>query len=212
MKTTRILFAAAALALTLCAQERDFLTQDEIDQVREVQEPNARLKLYCEFAENRVELVKHLMEREKPGRATLIHDALDDYGKIIDAMDTVTDDALTRKLPVGEGMAYVAKSEKEMQTSLQHIQDAQPKDLARYQFVLEQALQATKDSEDLASEDVNQRASEVASQQAKEEKERETALSPKELAQKKTEEKKAEEKKRKAPTLMRPGEKPPDQR
>ena len=74
----RIVWLAAFACLTGCliAQERDFLTADEADQVRETQEPNARLKLYLKFARQRLDLLQQLIDKGKPGRAVMIHDTL----------------------------------------------------------------------------------------------------------------------------------------
>ncbi len=209
------LFCGALLVLLAPAlagaQNRDFLTGDEVDQIREAQDPNARLQLYIQFAKARVALVEQLLSKEKPGRTALIHDALEDYSQIIEAIDTVADDALNRKLDISEGMKLVAPAEKEMAATLSKL-DANPqKDYARYEFVLKQAIETTQDSADLSAQDLKTRAAAVADREQREKKEIEANMRPEEVKQKQGEEKKEAEKKKKAPTLRRKNERPPDQ-
>ena len=89
--------------------------------------------------------------------------------------------------------------------ALEKIRDGQPSDLARYEFVLSQAIQATSDSLDTAREDLGKRSSEVADRLKKEQKEREAEMTPDEVAAKKKEDKDAAAKPKK-PTLLKPGE------
>jgi hypothetical protein len=196
------------LGIVLCApaQERDFLTADEADQVRLAQEPNMRLKLYLHFAKQRLDQLDQLLAREKPGRSGLAHDLLDDYTKIIEAIDTVTDDALKRKVVIDEGFKAVLEAQKGMLAQLTKIRDAKPKDIARYEFSLDQAIETTQDSLEMGEQDLKERAHEVIAREAQEKKEREAVMRPDDLKARQEFEKKETEQKRKAPTLRRKGE------
>lgn len=207
-------FAAAALAIILAltplarAQERDFLTEDEIDQIREAQDPNERLFLYINFAKTRVELVRQLMTTPRPGRSLLIHDTLEDYTKIIEAIDTVADDALRRKTDISKGMEFVTAGEKEMGAKLAKLQEKPPDDYARYQFVMDQAVEATQDSAELSASDLSRRAADVTAAAEKDKKERESLMTAKEDSERKAADAKTSPTQgRKRPTLMKPGEK-----
>ena len=196
------------------APQRDFLNSGEVQQIRDAQEPNLRLKLYADFSKARIDLVKNLLGKDKPGRSVMIHDVLEEYCKILDAIDTVADDAIARHVDVQAGLGAVAAIEKDMLPLLQKFQDSQPKDLDRYDFVLHQAIETTSDSLDAAQEDLGKRTEEVKSRVDQEKRERMESMSPvereaKQAADQQAAEKQAEQeqKQRKAPTLYRPGEK-----
>ncbi len=210
MRTLIFTLMAPLLALPMAAQQRDFLTADETDQLREIQEPNARLGLYSKWALLRLDEIEQMIASNKPGRAIFIHDLLEDYGHIIDSMDAVADDALRRKISIDTGVTALTVSEKDMVTRLQKIRDAKPKDLARYEFALNDAIDTTQDSLELNEADLPGRAASVAAKLAKEKQERLANMTPAEVAEQKTEDKKAAPPKKKAPTLLRPGEKLPD--
>jgi hypothetical protein len=202
-----------ALAAPLWGQ-RDFLTGDEAAQIREAQEPSERLKLYAKFAKERAEMVQSLIKKDKAGRSILIHDALEDYSKILDAIDDVTDDALLHKLEVKLGLEAVVAVEKQALPMLQKVQDSQPKDLARYDFALQQALETTQDSMKASQEDLGKRSDQVEARDNREKKQMKELTTAgdddaKADGEKGDGEKKADSSqppKRKPPTLKRPGE------
>jgi hypothetical protein len=202
-----------ALAAPLWGQ-RDFLTADEASQIREAQEPNDRLKLYAKFAKERTQMVQSLVNKDKAGRSILIHDALEDYSKILDAIDDVTDDALLRKLEVKLGLEAVVAMEKQALPMLQKVQNSQPKDLARYDFALTQALETTEDSIKSSQEDLGKRSDQLEARDAKEKKQmKDLGLSSEDGAKSDSDKADGDKKtdsnqppKRKAPTLKRPGE------
>jgi hypothetical protein len=214
-----ICLVTAASAVPAFAQ-RDFLTPDEVDKVRQVQEPNARLKLYLLFARQRMDQLQQLFAKEKKGRSIEARELLEDYAGIIDAIDAVSDDALKRKVDAALGIAAVGDAEQRFLAQLRKIQSAAPADLDLYNVALEEAIAATSDSIELAGSDADKRATELATKDEAEKKEAQRIVAAEDskgksadapAADTKTADASADNKpKRKPPTLLRPGEKLPD--
>ncbi|MDX2267465.1 MAG: hypothetical protein NW208_05120 [Bryobacter sp.] len=203
------------LILMICPvlAQKDFLTEDEVERVRLAQEPNERLKLYTTLARQRVDQLDQLFAKEKAGRSILIHDLLDQYAKIIEAMDFVADDALKRNLVIEEGIQATIDAEKKMLAKLKSFEELEAKDLSRYEFALTTAIETTADSIEMNEEDLASRAKRVLTQSEQEKKERESMMSAKEVEERKADLKKATTdpnlKGRKPPTLRRKGETAP---
>jgi hypothetical protein len=203
-----------ASAFPLLAQ-REFLTNDEIDKIREAQEPNLRLKTYILFARQRIDQLQQQVAKDKKGRSLIIRQLLEDYAQIIDAIDTVSDDALKRKVDISVGVAAVAEAEKKFIPILQKIEESQPHDLDMYEIALKDAIGDTSDSLDTTHEDLGVRAEIVTEKAAEEKKKVESLTSAEERKEQKAEEAKVDpnvgpdgKPKRKPPTLYKPGEKP----
>jgi hypothetical protein len=202
-----ICLSAAVIAPALA--QRDFLTADEIDQVRLARDPNLRMKLYIQLAKQRLDLATSVLAKPKDGRSILVHDALEEYDQIIDAIDTVADDALQHRIDISEALASVTKSEKEMLGTLGKIETSQPPDLARFSFQLKQAIETTRDSIELSQQDMASRALAIDAKNAEEKKERDSMRTAKDQEAKQADDKKAADQKRKVPTLRRKGEEEP---
>ncbi len=216
MRSSRPILWTLLLAVStlLVAQgTRDFLTADEVDQIRlTAPDPNARLVLYSSFARLRLDMIKQSVAKEKPGRSAFIHQTLDDYTKIIEAIDTVADDALKRGTVLTEGMKTVIETERRMVVELKAIEESEPSDLSRYAFALRTAIDTTQDSLEVSEQDLVERKKDVVHREADDRKKLQEMMTPAETKERAKAEQKqtAVETKqtRKAPTLRRKGEVP----
>jgi hypothetical protein len=209
------LLIAAIMATGIPAfAQRDFLTSDEVEKVREAQEPNERLKLYVLLARQRLDQLQRLLEKDKKGRSLAARQLLEDYANIIDALDTVSDDALKRGADLALGTTAVREAENRFLSQLQKIKDRPPADVDLYNVALTEALAATSDSLDLSGQDVGSRAAKLNGEDRKLKEDAEKVLTAEDPKGKIGDQASADAKaddgkpKRKPPTLYRPGEKP----
>ena len=208
----RLLLMLLMLCAPLLAQ-KDFLNSDETDQIREAQDPDMRLQLYLRFAQQRVDQLDQLMAKPKTGRSGVIHDLLEQYAKIIEAIDTYIDNAITRKKPITT-MAQLAKTEREMLAQLEKFGEMKAPDQARFQFALEQAIDTTRDSAEMSEQDIQIRTRDVQAREVEIKKEREAMVAPERQEEAKKEQAKIEAEKtgvaagKKKATLYRKDEKP----
>lgn len=209
-------FLALCLLCLPAAAQKDFLTADEADQLREAQEADDRLKLYLRFAQQRVDLLDQLFAKQKTGRSGVIHDTLEQYTQIIEAIDDYIDFAL-KKQKVVTTMGAVAKTEKELLAKLEKFAQQEAPDTSRFKFALEQAIEATRDSSEMSEQDLKTRTREVEAREVEIRKEREAMTLPEQKAEAEANQKKIEAEKqgvpvgKKKPSLYKPGEKPKDQ-
>ena len=204
------------LALTLAAPaqewlgEKDFLTQHEVGIIRETQEPNERVAAYLHMAALRIELVSQLLEKDEEGRGAKIHENVEQYGRILEAIDAVIDDALLKDVDLDKAYIALLTDEAAFLKRLREIQDSEPDDLWRYEFVLEDAIEITADSLEMAREDTSDRKRAILEADDAERAAREAATSDArraEVEKAKAKEASKEEKfESKRPTLLKKGE------
>ena len=91
-RNPKLTFVAALLlgAFPAAATQRDPLTRDEIDQLREVaQEPDKRLKLLADFAGARLTTIEQVRAQEKSEKNTpqAIHNLMEEFLTVYDELD-----------------------------------------------------------------------------------------------------------------------------
>lgn len=162
MKTV-LLFALILAALPAVAEQhhRDPLNDLEIDKLRDAaQEPEARLKLYVEFARARLAKLEQVRADEKdPNREQLTRDALQDFLDVYDELNTNVDTFADRGDDLRKALKPVIEAETEFGSKLRAFKSSlgsRPESQKDFTFLLGSSLDAIdagmKDHRDLLAE------------------------------------------------------------
>ena len=215
MMISRVLLIVALVLVPVLGQElpggRDFLTDYEIEVLRLRQGFKERIEAYVKFATLRLELIEQTLEAEEPGRAARVHRTLQEYSSIIEAVDDVIDDALARNRKTDDALQGLLEAEQRFLARLGAVKAEPAEDSWRYEFVLEDALDITRDSIELLAVDLGDRKRNVLLQDERDRKRQLESMAPerRKEAERQDRQEAAEksERTRKRPSLLRPGEK-----
>ena len=144
----------ASGSAVMAQRHHDPLTQSEIDQIRDVSwEPQQRLKLYVQFARDRlVKLEEMRSDPKTTDRPRQTHDKLDDFLLLYDELNDNIDTYIERKDDIRKPLKVVIAADTEFQAKLLALKDAadvKPEEYRAYEFVLTNVL----DTVDTSAED-----------------------------------------------------------
>jgi hypothetical protein len=151
----------AALPEVAQQHRRDPLTDLEIDKIRDAaQEPEARLKLYIDFARARLEkLAQVRVDAKAPDRDKSTRDALQDFLDVYDELGTNVDTYADRGDDLRKALKPVIEADTEFGSKLRAFKStlgSTPESSKDFTFLLGSALEAIdlgmKDHRDLLAE------------------------------------------------------------
>ena len=149
MLSATLLFAALVILpfARLSGQEpkKEYLTTLEADKIRDAEEPAQRIKLFIEFAADRLkkfhyELARPSSERMRSERLNSLMNA---YASCVDDAAELIDLGRERQDDIRAGIKEMQKRAKEFQPQLEKLL-AGGQDLEMYKDTLEDAIEATK--------------------------------------------------------------------
>ncbi|MGH9512729.1 MAG: hypothetical protein ACRD2U_11405 [Terriglobales bacterium] len=132
-------------------RERDPLSSGEVAQLRDqAQDPDLRLKLFVQFARQRLDAIEKLRTDPKAtDRGAGIHDALQNFLDVYDEMNDNVDSFDDEKQDFRKALKLIIEADVEFDAKLRALQnsaDSSKNDAKVYEFVLQTAVETVDDS------------------------------------------------------------------
>lgn len=145
---------AASAALTIISVrasaqgEKDYLSPEEADKIRDAQDPSDRIKLYMSFAQDRLDKFEY--EVNRPQHEAQYDDILNNLmnayvGCVDDAADQI-DVAQEKQTDVRDAVKLMKVKDSEFLAKLQKFDQATGPDFEAYRYTLEDAIEGTKEA------------------------------------------------------------------
>jgi predicted ribosome quality control (RQC) complex YloA/Tae2 family protein len=173
MKRIRYCVAAAIFAPLLCAsahgasllggarltiaapqqQPQDYLSSSEADKIRDAETPSDRLKLFMDFADDRLKKLKYTLahpEEFPRNREEELNGLINAYSDCIDDASEIVDLAHQKQQDIRAGLKVVKAKSQDFLIYLQELSKTGA-ELDKYKENLDDAIEATQDAIDSAT-------------------------------------------------------------
>ena len=137
-------------AAQLGAQQpkKEYLTTLESDKIRDAEEPSLRIKLFLDFAADRLKKFQYELGRPSSERlrSERLNSLLNAFASCVDDAAELVDLGRERQDDIRAGIKEMQARVKEFLPQLEKLA-AEGKDLATYKATLEDAIEATKEAQ-----------------------------------------------------------------
>ena len=149
-----LLVAVSALAIMLLPatamvqDQPDFLSPGEADKIRDAQDPNDRIKLFLDFAGDRLKKLQYELHLTAPqvNKQGLINGLLSAYSGCIDESADRVQEGQQHGAKIRPVIKDMQKRTKEYLDALKAIEAANGPDIASYKESLDDAIGSTQDA------------------------------------------------------------------
>ena len=148
MKTCRVilLLVCSYPGVVSLQAQRDFLTSQEVDAIRDEQELGKRAILYTDFAGRRLDAVKAAIASQKDGAGKSVQENLKEYIAILEAVETTIAEGAEQRSPLEKALKGLKERGSEFLKYLQSLESESSSGFLDYRYTLEEAILMTKEA------------------------------------------------------------------
>ena len=138
-----LLCVASANAQTV---KKDYLSDYEADKIRDAETPNERIKLFVQFADERLKKFQYELDHPSASRhAEMLNYLMNSYIGCVDDASDLIQEGIEKQQNVRAGVDLMANKAREFLETLKKI-SADAKEIEIYKLNLDDAIEGTQDA------------------------------------------------------------------
>lgn len=145
---------AAGVSHAAAQAQKDYLSDDETDKIRDEQNPGGRIKLYMSFAQDRLDKFEYELNRPQHEAQydDILNNLMNGYAGCVDDAADQIDVAQEKQIDVRGAVKEMKERDTAFLAKLEKFDQAKGPDFEAYRYTLEDAIEGTKEAINDANE------------------------------------------------------------